>query len=93
MKIFLLSAAAATVVQALLSIHIENPSTKDGRCIFFANPQNSPLRPYVSPLFRERARHTHALPILSIPTGTDWIATMNCDHGLNDRNLGSQIHY
>jgi hypothetical protein len=39
-KIFLVSAAAATVLQALLSIHIEDPSTKDGRCTF-ANPQNS----------------------------------------------------
>jgi hypothetical protein len=76
-KIFLVSAAAATV--ALLSIHIENPRTKDGRCTVFANPQNSLVRPYVSPLLRERTRLTAAVPILSVSTGTDWIATVDCD--------------
>jgi hypothetical protein len=98
--IFLVCAATATVVPALLSIHIENPSTKDGWCTFLANPQNSPVRPYVSPLFAEfhpyfekRARHTYAQSILTVPTGTDWIATVNCDHGLNNTNFGSQIHY
>jgi len=90
-KILLVSAAAATVLQALLSIHIEDPSTKDGRCTF-ANPQNSLVRPYVSPLLRERARLTHAMPIQSVPTGTDWNGAVNCDHGLNNRNFGSQIH-
>jgi hypothetical protein len=88
-KIFLVSAAAAVVLPALLSIHIEMPSTKGGLC----TSQNLPLRPYVSPLFGERAHPTYALPIPNVPTGTDWIAAVNCDHGLDDRNFDSQIHY
>jgi hypothetical protein len=86
-KILLVGAAAAMVVQALL-IHIENRSTNDGRCTFFATPQNAPS---ISLQFDEPARHTHGLPILRVPTGADWIATV-CGHGLNDRNFGTQIH-
>jgi hypothetical protein len=90
-KIFLVSGAAATV--ALLSTLIENPGTNDGRCTVIANPQNSLVRPNLSPLLRERARLTAALPILSVPTGTGTIATVDCDHGLHNRNFGSQIDY
>lgn len=85
-KIFLISAAAVIVVSVLLAIRMENPSPKDRGCIFSANPHHSLVHPYVSPLSlsslsSERARHIDDLPLLREPTGTDWIATSNCDDG------------
>ena len=93
MKVVLVSAVAATVAQALLSIHYENPSRKDGPCTFFVNPQNLPTRSYVSPVFGEEARHNSALPVLSVATGTNRFASTNCDYGLDNRNLRDQIYY
>jgi hypothetical protein len=83
-KIGLISAAAVIVVSALLLIHVENPSTKDRGCNFFANPHNSLVHPHISPISLSalsdgRARYSHGLPLLREPTGTDWIATGNCD--------------
>ena len=83
-KILLISAVVASVVTMLLAIHIENQSTKDRGCIFSAYTHHSLVHPYVSPLSIERDWHTDGPLILSEPTGTNWIATSNCDHGPND---------
>ena len=83
-KIFLISVAAVILVSALLANHIVNPSRKDPGCIFSAYPHHSLVHPYVSHLSIERDWHTDSPPILTEPTGTDSIATSNCEHGLND---------
>jgi hypothetical protein len=70
-KIFAMSAAVVALVAALLSVHIDNPSTNVRGCTYAANQ-------HISRLSIERDWHTDGLPILREPAGTDWIATGNC---------------
>jgi hypothetical protein len=90
-RIFVISAAAVVMVGSLLLIRFDNPPTNDRGCTLSANLHNSLVRPAVAPLAIER--DWHSLPILREPTGTDWIATSNCDHGFNGRTVGSPIQY
>ena len=67
-RIFVMCAAAVTVVAALHLIHVDNPTMNDGRCTLSANLHNSLVRPGVPPLAVARDWHAHGLPVLSEPT-------------------------
>src|ERR1700754_44904 len=69
--IFVICAAAVTVVTALLLIRIDNPLATDRRCALSANSHNSLLRPGLHPLAVARDWHTDGLPVLRAPTSAD----------------------
>jgi hypothetical protein len=62
-RICVMSAAAVSVVAALLLIPIGHPATKNAGCIHAADLHSSPVRLGVPPLAVERDWHTHALPV------------------------------
>src|SRR4029077_15218865 len=77
-RIFVICAAAVTVVAALLVIDIDNPTTNDRRCTLSASLHSALVRPVVSPLADERHWLTHGMPVLGEPTSTAATAGGDC---------------
>ena len=77
-RIFVICAAAVTVVAALLVIDIDNPTTNDRRCTLSASLHSALVRPVVSPLADERDWLTHGLPALGAPAVAAGIETSSC---------------
>ena len=92
-RIILFSAAAARGVTSVPLNQYREPEHERSPVHLLCQPTEftrAPIR--FTFLWRTASVSAYSLPILSVPTDADWIATVNCDHGIDNRRVGGEIN-